>query len=139
MYSHSIVQGVFNRTLRDVIAPDIHLLVDDGYNNGRNTFRADRFEGSENQKLQRELRTIVEISIGYAKSFNALSCRSKFSPELQEAVILLGYELSQLKMMMNPLRVDQLPEPVVEYLREILKPGIFEISTSHFINKISSL
>ena len=42
-------------------------------------------------------------------------------PELQEAVILTGYELSQQKMM-NPLRVDRIPEDVQISFAIVLDP-----------------
>ena len=37
-------QGVFNMTMRDGLSSDTILLVDDGYNNGNNTVRADYFD-----------------------------------------------------------------------------------------------
>ena len=88
---------------------------------GNNTVRADYFDDADLQVQQRRLRSIVEISIGYAKSFNALTQRNKLIPEIQEATILLGYELAQLKMMINPIKIEALPEHVVELLREQLR------------------
>ena len=95
--------------------------------------RADYFEDADLQVQKRRLRSIVVISIGYAKSFIALTQRNKLISEMQEATILLGNELAQLKMMINPIR----PKHVVELLREQLRPDLFEISPQMFRNKIS--
>ena len=72
----------------------LHLLVDDGYNNSKNLMRADFFPELATQRAARKLRSIVETSIGFAKGFKAIETRNKFSPELQEAIILIVYELA---------------------------------------------
>ena len=91
-------------TLKDTISQDITLLADDGYNSSCSIVRADFFETPETQLLHRKLRAVVETSIGYAKCFEAVVRRNKNFPELQELMILLAYELSQMKMMINPIR-----------------------------------
>src|SRR3990167_5818780 len=53
-------QGVFDRTLRDVVDPEINLLVDDGYNNSKSLVRADRFDSAPMQQKQRGMRSVVE-------------------------------------------------------------------------------
>src|SRR3990167_3071282 len=132
-------QGVYNMTLRDTVSSSIKLLVDDGYNATANTIRANFFESPEAQKEQRKLRSIVEIAIGFAKSFHSLVLRNQFLPELQEAIILICYEFAQLKMMMHPIRPDQLPENVIEYFQASLNPGLFEITPEKFCGNILSL
>ena len=65
--------------------------------------------------------------------------RNKNFPELQELMILLAYELSQMKMMINPIRAQYLPEVVAEYLDESLVPEIFSVSPEKYIEKIKIL
>ena len=129
-----LLKGVFNFTLKDKLDHSITLLVDDGYNTSINTIRADSFRNPVHQIEHRKLRSIVEVSIGYAKG--VIVNRNKFFPELQEAIILIAYELSQLKMMINPLRIEFLTEQVVESLRDSLNPSLFTLSSQNFLNKI---
>ena len=110
--------------------------MDDGYNTSISTIRADSFRNPVHQIEHRKLRSIVEVSIGYAKGFGVIVNRNKFFPELQEAIILIAYELSQLKMMINPLRIEFLTEQVVESLRDSLTPSLFQLSSQNFLNKI---
>ena len=62
--------------------------------------------------------------------------RNKFFPELQEAIIMIAYELSQLKMMINPLRIEFLTEQVVESLRDSLTPSLFQLSKTFSIKYV---
>ena len=50
------------------------------------------------------------MGITTTKGFKVNKIRNKFSPELQEAIILVVYELAQLKMMVNPIGIKYLPE-----------------------------
>lgn len=126
--------------MRENIDENLKLLVDDGYNNTPNTVRADYFMEPEYQRQQRSMRSIVEIAIGFAKCFEALVKRNKYFPELQEAIILIGYELAQLKMMMNPLRIHMFSDAVLEFLRDCLQtPDIFSLSPKEFNKRICAL
>ena len=76
-------KGVSNRTLRDVMDPELNLLMDDGYNNSKSLVRADRFDSAPMQKKQRGMKSVVESAISYTHTFGVCTNRCKIEPEFQ--------------------------------------------------------
>jgi len=54
--------------------------------------------------LQKALRSIVEVVVGYVKNWGAASIVFKESPELQEFALMIIYNMAQMNLLEYPIR-----------------------------------